>query len=152
MSGNDIYGTPVNVEDLDRLAQIQIYGMSPEKYEVFQKTTEDISANEYQCRAMFYEKDMNETYPRILNGLMGLNGEAGECIDLLKKTYFQGHPYDLKALVKELGDVAWYLALSADAIGVDLSYIFRMNLDKLAKRYPDGFDSEHSINRDPEDK
>lgn len=106
-----------------------------------------MTINEYQKEALRTEKGMNKEYPRILNGLMGLNGEAGECIDILKKHFFQGHAFDTEHLAKELGDVAWYLAISADAIGYDLETILQMNVDKLRKRYPDGFESEQSIHR-----
>lgn len=78
---------------------------------------------------------------------MGLNGEAGEAIDLLKKHIFQDHELDVEHLAKELGDIAWYLAISADAIGYSLEKIFQMNIEKLEKRYPDGFDSERSMHR-----
>lgn len=67
----------------------------------------------------------------LLNGLMGLNGEAGEAIDILKKHLFQGHELDTAHMAKELGDVAWYLAVSANAIGYDLETIMQMNVDKL---------------------
>lgn len=80
-------------------------------------------------------------------GLMGLNGEAGECIDILKKHLYQGHAFDSEHMAKELGDVAWYLAISAEAIGYDLETIFQMNIDKLRARYPDGFDADHSLHR-----
>lgn len=53
--------------------------------------------------------------------------------------------------IKELGDVAWYLAVSANAIGYDLETIMQMNVDKLKARYPDGFDAEHSLHRDQDD-
>ena len=43
------------------------------------------------------------------NGLMGLCGEAGEAMDILKKFLFQGHELDMKHLAKEFGDVVWYL-------------------------------------------
>lgn len=86
-------------------------------------------------------------YARILQGLMGLNGEAGERIDILKKVLFQGHEFDKERLAGELGDVAWYLAISANALGYDLETIFKKNIDKLDKRYPDGFDPEKSVNR-----
>lgn len=88
---------------------------------------------------------------RIENGLMGLCGEAGEAMDILKKFLFQGHSLDKNHLAKELGDVAWYLAVSADALGYTLEDIFQMNIDKLKARYPDGFDAERSINRDEGD-
>ena len=97
------------------------------------------------------ERSMNELYPRLFNGLMGLNGEAGEAIDLLKKHIFQGHELDREHMAKELGDVAWYLAVSANAIGYDLETIFNMNIDKIRGRYPKGFHSAQSINRKEND-
>lgn len=54
-------------------------------------------------------------------------------------------------MAKELGDVSWYLALTAYAIGYDLEDIFRMNIEKLKARYPDGFDADHSLHRQAED-
>lgn len=110
-----------------------------------------MTINEYQQNALRTEAGGNNTYPRILNGLMGLNGESGEAIDILKKHLFQGHELDKEHIAKELGDIAWYLAVSADAIGYDLETILQMNVDKLKKRYPDGFKKELSINRDEND-
>ena len=89
-------------------------------------------------------KDKND---QLLNGLMGLNGEAGEAIDLMKKHIFQGHELDREHMAKELGDVAWYLALCADAICYDLDSILTMNIAKLKARYPNGFDKDSSQNR-----
>lgn len=106
-----------------------------------------MTPNEYQKEALRTASEMSKEYPRILNGLMGLNGEAGECIDILKKHLYQGHAFDSEHMAKELGDVAWYLAISAEAIGYDLETIFQMNIDKLRARYPDGFDAEHSLHR-----
>ena len=82
---------------------------------------------------------------------MGLNGEAGEAIDILKKHLFQGHELDSEHMAKELGDVAWYLAVSANAIGYDLETVMQMNVEKLKARYPDGFDAEHSLHRNKGD-
>lgn len=84
---------------------------------------------------------------RLLEGLMGLNGEAGEAMDILKKVLFQGHKLERDHVALELGDIAWYLALAADAIGYDLESIFEMNIAKLKARYPDGFETERSQNR-----
>lgn len=108
-----------------------------------------MTINEYQGACLRTEPPaakISET-TRLENGLMGLNGEAGEAIDILKKFLFQGHELDKKHLAKELGDVAWYLAVSADALGYYLEDIFQMNIDKLKARYPDGFDQERSVNR-----
>ena len=95
------------------------------------------------------EGDIN--YAMLLNGLIGLNGESGECIDIYKKHLFQDHELDKEHLAKELGDVAWYLAVSASALGYDLEDIFRINVEKLRARYPDGFDPELSKHRKEND-
>lgn len=103
--------------------------------------------NEYQTETLRTASGMCDNYPMILNGVLGLGGESGECLDIVKKHLFQGHDLDREHLAEELGDVAWYLAVSAYAIGYDLESVLRMNVDKLRKRYPDGFDSDRSINR-----
>ena len=103
--------------------------------------------NEYQVAALRTASGANEALPLELNGVMGLAGEAGECVDLMKKHLFQGHALDKEHLAKELGDVAWYLAVTAAAIGYDLETIFQLNIDKLRKRYPDGFDADRSQHR-----
>ncbi len=106
-----------------------------------------MTPNEYQKEALRTASGMSKEYPRILNGLMGLNGEAGECIDILKKTEFQGHDFNPMKMVDELGDVLWYAAQLATGLGVTLEYVAQHNVDKLLARYPDGFDSEKSIHR-----
>lgn len=110
-----------------------------------------MTINEYQKEALRTASNLKGDYPRILNGVMGLAGESGETVDMVKKWIFQGHKLDTEHLAKELGDIAWYLAISADAIGYDLESIMRMNVEKLRVRYPDGFDSERSIHRDSND-
>ena len=107
-----------------------------------------MTINEYQTLALrtlnpeLSEKDV------LINGVMGLCGESGEAIDLVKKHLAQGHPLDAEKLVKELGDIAWYLAETAHAIGYSLEDILKMNIDKLAARYPEGFSSDRSMNRE----
>lgn len=95
--------------------------------------------------------DPHQWRMQLENGLMGLNGEAGEAIDILKKHLFQGHPLDREHLAKELGDVAWYLAVSADALGYTLEEILEMNVKKLRARYPEGFKVERSVSRKTDD-
>ena len=107
-----------------------------------------MTINEYQKLALrtlnpeLSEKDV------LINGVMGLCGESGEAIDLVKKHLAQGHPLDAEKLAKELGDIAWYLAETAHAIGYSLEDILRMNIDKLAARYPEGFSPDRSMNRE----
>lgn len=83
----------------------------------------------------------------ILNACLGLSGEVGEFNDLIKKAIFHEKPLDNQHAKKELGDVMWYVALMCTAFGWDLDEILQMNIDKLAKRYPKGFDVVKANNR-----
>ncbi|MEG1514768.1 MAG: nucleoside triphosphate pyrophosphohydrolase family protein [Clostridia bacterium] len=107
-----------------------------------------MTINEYQQLALRTANHDLSPNDALLNGLMGLNGEAGEAIDLFKKHLFQGHAFSREHTAKELGDIAWYLALSAYAIDYSLEDILRMNVEKLRGRYPDGFDRGKSVVRD----
>lgn len=123
----------------DTLLLTTINGMSPNRYQMMALRTEPL---DIKCCGLS---------KRLSHGLMGLNGEAGEAIDILKKHLYQGHELDREHLAKELGDVAWYLAVTADALGYTLEDIFKMNLEKIKARYPDGFKADRSINRDEND-
>lgn len=83
----------------------------------------------------------------VVNGVMGMNGEAGECIDTVKKHLFQGHELDEDKLVKEMGDVLWYIAETCTGLGIGMEEIAQKNIAKLMARYPKGFDAERSIHR-----
>ena len=66
--------------------------------------------NEYQELAMrTLNKDLSKK-DVLINGVMGLCGESGEVIVIVKKHLAQGHELDKDKIAKELGDVAWYLA------------------------------------------
>lgn len=110
-----------------------------------------MTINEYQIAALRTENSELTQAEILMNGLMGLNGEVGECIDILKKHLFQGDQLDCEHLAKELGDVAWYLAVSAKAIGYDLERIMQMNVEKLSQRYPNGFHTKDSLHRQVND-
>lgn len=118
-----------------------------EAYEIRREEKQGLTANDYQNQAM---KTLNPSLSKrdvLINGVMGLCGEAGEAIDLVKKHLHQGHPLDKDKLVKELGDIAWYLAETAYALDFPLEIVLRKNLEKLKNRYPDGFDESRSQNR-----
>ena len=103
--------------------------------------------NEYQTLAMTTLNKELTKKEILVNSVMGLNGEAGEAIDIVKKHLFHGHELNKEELIKELGDVAWYLAEAAYALDIDLETILIKNIEKLKKRYPEGFSKENSINR-----
>ena len=109
--------------------------------------------DEYQSKSQetagkFSEEERNFW---ILISALGLAGEAGEVADYMKKVYGHGHEFDPVKLKKELGDVLWYIADVSSKYGFSLDEIAALNIQKLAKRYPDGFESQKSINRKPED-
>jgi NTP pyrophosphatase (non-canonical NTP hydrolase) len=106
-----------------------------------------ITFNEYQALAMrTSNKDLSPDY-HLLNGALGLPGESGEVADMVKKCFMQGHDLDREHLAKELGDILWYVAETATAIDMDMDSIAKMNIDKLLKRYPDGFSTDRSQHR-----
>lgn len=171
----------------------------------------------------FYQQQAMRTSPadhdRVLNGCMGLIGESGELVDIIKKYRFQSLPgteLPKDEIVKECGDVLWYIAETASGLkqqlssiiseeaektyvsqntileheamlltelgcmiykfcilhrmpdcafplledmyrhvaailhgcGVSVDEAMKRNIEKLKKRYPDGFDAERSVNRD----
>lgn len=107
-----------------------------------------MTINEYQRLAMTTLNPALDKKDVLINGVMGLCGESGEAIDIVKKWLAQGHALDREKLAKELGDIAWYLAETAYALDIPLEEILQANIDKLKKRYPEGFDSQRSVHRE----
>lgn len=103
--------------------------------------------DEYQKKALSFENKDYSFDRRLENAVLGLAGEAGECADIVKKWLFQGHDLEEDKLIDELGDVAWYVSLAADALRCKLSKVLEGNLEKLNNRYPNGFEAEKSIKR-----
>lgn len=119
-----------------------------------------MTGNEYQQLAMRTNDGLNTIrlaltmnincdiiIAQLLNGVLGLTGEAGEVSDLIKKGIFHEKGIDLEHLKKELGDCAWYLAMICDACGFTLDDVMQTNIDKLKERYPEGFDTYRANNR-----
>ena len=107
-----------------------------------------MTVNEYQKLAMTTLNPELDKKDVLINGVMGLCGESGEAIDIVKKWLAQGHELDKEKLARELGDIAWYLAETATALDMDLEDVFAANIEKLKKRYPEGFNTQRSIHRE----
>jgi len=107
-----------------------------------------VKVNEYQQLAMTTLNPALNKKDVLINSVMGLCGEAGEAIDIVKKWLAQGHELDKAHLARELGDVAWYLAEAATALDMPLEDIFRANIEKLKQRYPQGFETQRSLTRE----
>ena len=111
--------------------------------------TASLTLNDYQRMARRTAGNKRKS-DKMEEALFGLAGEVGELCDHYKKHKHQGHDIDYDHMAEEAGDVLWYLAEIADALDVTLEDIAQRNIDKLRKRYPDGFDPERSRNRDGE--
>ena len=97
------------------------------------------------------EKTLNpdlNTKELLANGALGLCGEAGEVADLIKKYLYQGHKMHRDALLKEMGDVRWYLELLCIVAMTKIEHVEEMNMKKLLERYPNGFSSDASVARE----
>lgn len=105
--------------------------------------------NEYQKKALRTARKENEPPMkwRLADWSLGLTGETGEAVDVIKKLIFHGH-FNKEKLKEELGDALWYIAVLAAECELTLEEIARFNVDvKLKERYPEGFDPERSRNR-----
>ncbi len=107
-----------------------------------------MKANDFQIKCRRTSPKLGrDKLPYLVNFSMGLSGEAGEVTDHIKKVAFQGHELDEENVAYELGDLMYYVAMTADMIGYTLEEIMQMNQEKLAIRYPDGFSEEASRDR-----
>lgn len=92
-----------------------------------------------------YRENLTEA---LLFAAINIPGEAGEIANYVKKVVWHRHPFDPIKMVDELGDLLWYIQKAASDLGFTLEDIATYNIEKLKKRYPDGFSSERSINRE----
>lgn len=102
-----------------------------------------------------YQKDVIRTltnyndYDKTINMLtLGIGGEAGEVVDYIKKYLYHGHELSVDTLKAEIGDLLWYIANLCNTLGLSISDVMDYNIEKLRKRYPNGFDKNDSINRE----
>jgi NTP pyrophosphatase (non-canonical NTP hydrolase) len=160
INGETDGGTAYN--EIDALYDLALKLDKPEEAEVIKEVlasledwdVEDheasLSANEYQKLAARtsniedYRKDVPEALKMVA---LGLTGESGEIANDVKKVYYHGHTISFDHLDEEMGDVLWYIAFYCSLRNITLSSIMEKNIEKLKKRYPQGFSAEASRNR-----
>ena len=106
----------------------------------------DMLANTYQSLAARTINSNLSSYETMMHALHGLAGEVGEIHSIFQKKY-QGHVVDKGHLIKEMGDLLWFIAELCTAIGCDMESVMETNIKKLKERYPEGFDEEKSLHR-----
>ena len=77
--------------------------------------------------------------PRILHATIGVNTEAGEMIDAVKKSMFYGKELDTVNILEEAGDILWYLAILFDELGTTFEAEQDRVINKLKVRFPEKF-------------
>ena len=152
--GMEKYGEPLEenttLTTTQRIEHAQEEAIDLLKYlEHLKQVADDgITANDYQRAAMRTDNKNQTEEERMLDALFGLCGEAGEVMDAYKKYRFQGHESYRDEMIIESSDCLWYLAKLADVLGVTLGEVMERNIEKLKKRFPDGFSKERSVNRE----
>lgn len=111
---------------------------------------EEITEQQYRAEVLRTYAGPADFPSKMTLAALGLAGETGEVVDQVKKLLFQGHPLDPQHLKKELGDVFWYFELVLEACGFTLAEVMSCNVEKLRRRYPNGFEIERSLHREPE--
>jgi NTP pyrophosphatase (non-canonical NTP hydrolase) len=116
-----------------------------------------MQAERSSAKAQNYIQEVLRTYAardtwedKLTLGALGLAGEAGEVVDIVKKWRYQGHGFDALRFREEMGDILWYLALMCSAFGWTLDDVIAANIRKMHERYPDGFSTERSLHRKEE--
>ena len=113
---------------------------------ITKRRTTDLTGNEYQkLAARTINKELTQKGQEN-HALHGLVGEIGELHSLYQKIY-QGHEFDEHHAMSELSDMLWFIAEYCTAMGWNLDDVMQYNIDKLIARYPEGFETEKSLNR-----
>ena len=81
------------------------------------------------------------------NMCMGLAGETGETVDIFKKHIYQGKDLDINDVIEEVGDILWYIANLCNVNKITMKECMESNVEKLRKRYPNGFSIKDALER-----
>lgn len=95
--------------------------------------------NELSAYSQWVEgKILTKGQTRQMENTLGLVGEAGEIAEKLKKSFRDGAVLDKKSMLKELGDVLFYVAALSNFYGSSLRVVAEMNREKLDSRQERG--------------
>lgn len=103
----------------------------PKEWDSFYADT--LSLNYYQQEAMTFVVTEDQG-TRLMEHTLGLVGEAGEVAEKVKKAVRDDTELSREDLLKELGDVLFYVAALADLLDEDLGKVGTGNLEKLRDR------------------
>ena len=120
----------ITQEDIDSIR----YKTDIEEYN--DKFSEDgIPKNDLAAYSQWVEgKIITKGMTRQVENILGLVGEAGEVAEKLKKSLRDGAVLDKEGMIKELGDVLFYVAACANFYGSTLEKVANLNMKKLNSR------------------
>jgi len=87
-----------------------------------------------------------------MHAVLGITSEAGEIADAVKKWVAYGKEIDRVNLLEEMGDLVHFVTMLCVAQGFTLEQVIMANVNKLRKRYPNGFSENSALNRSPENE
>lgn len=131
--------------DMASLGDIETQALADWARELDANCVTSLNAYQHFAGVTANEKLSFQTNLAVL--ALGVAGEAGEVADHIKKHLGHDHELDRDKVIKELGDVLWYVATLSNALGVTLQQVAQRNIDKLKARYPDGFSVQRSKER-----
>jgi NTP pyrophosphatase (non-canonical NTP hydrolase) len=91
--------------------------------------------------------DLDLSNTRVLHAVLGIAGESGELVDLVKKSVVYHQPLKTGLVKEELGDLLHYIAMLISASGWTFEEVMEGNSVKLKKRYPNGYSNEAAVAR-----
>ena len=91
---------------------------------------------------------LDPLHKRQIHAAMGMAGETGETVDIIKKHVIYGKELDITKVVEECGDVLYYMAVLLDSVGSNIPEAMQKNYEKLSARYYKGtYSNEQAIKR-----
>lgn len=83
----------------------------------------------------------------LVHMALGIAGEAGELVDVIKKATIYNRTLDRKNIIEELGDLEWYMQGLRSWLGVTREQVLQYNIEKLNLRYPQRYTDQAAQER-----
>lgn len=102
---------------------------------------------ENMVAVLFKQTGFDPSRERLLHAAVGVAGEAGEILEVAKKTWANGKSLNINHLIEELGDLEFYLEALRQSAGISRAETLAGNMSKLRARYPEGYSDAAALAR-----
>jgi len=117
------------------------------KYAIYNKTDGEVVGWSQVGADGYKHLQITPEQAELLHASIGLAGEAGELLDVVRKHVFDGQPLDRENVIEELGDLCFYLEAACQSIATKREGIEGLNMAKLTQRYKDGYSDQQAQGR-----